>query len=125
MPEVLTKHPDVVRQLIEKTGGRCGEGQKQTILKACPPAQFCTMPGGELCIYGVEQARSMTQISAGELREHLCPETAGASAPADAAACGAACNVDAASPSAGLALAVAVLGATGLRRALRPRPSCG
>jgi hypothetical protein len=69
MPEILTKHPDVVRGLLEKAGGKCGPGQTQEILKQCPPAQFCTVPGGEMCIYGIADKAAMTQISAAD----LCP----------------------------------------------------
>src|SRR5688500_7800664 len=49
MPELLTKHPDVVMKLLQQAGGKCGAGQEQTILKNCPPERFCTVPGGEMC----------------------------------------------------------------------------
>jgi hypothetical protein len=73
MPELLTKHPDVVMKLLQQAGGKCGAGQEQTILKNCPPERFCTVPGGEMCVFGLEQARQMTQISAQEFATHACP----------------------------------------------------
>jgi hypothetical protein len=63
MPEQLTKHPDVTIKVLTSGGARCGEGARQEILTACPAAQFCKLPGGEVCIYGVNQAQYMTQIT--------------------------------------------------------------
>ena len=63
MPEQLTKHPDVTMQVLRASGGRCGEGAKPEILVSCPAARFCKMPGGELCVYGLEDAGRMTQIT--------------------------------------------------------------
>jgi hypothetical protein len=74
MPELLTKHPEVAMQLIERAGRRCGPGQRQSILKDCPPERFCTVPGGELCVYGLEQAHSMKKITATDFAT-LCKST--------------------------------------------------
>ncbi|MBA3598000.1 MAG: hypothetical protein H0W40_11590 [Methylibium sp.] len=63
MPEQLTKHPDVTLQVLRSAGARCGEGEAQQILTACPAERFCTLPGGEMCIYGLADASRMTQIS--------------------------------------------------------------
>lgn len=66
MPEQLTKHPDVTLQVLRSGGARCGEGLKQEILTQCPAQRFCKLPGGELCVYGLPEARNMTQITAAE-----------------------------------------------------------
>jgi len=69
MPEVVTKHPDVVKQVLESAGARCGRGEPQKILTKCPPAQFCALPGGEVCIFGIDGISQMTQLT----RAELCP----------------------------------------------------
>ena len=68
MPEQLTKHPDVTLKLLRSAGGKCGEGLKPEILVSCPPAGFCKMPGGEICVYGIEDAGRMTQITKSDWR---------------------------------------------------------
>ncbi len=69
MPEIVTKYPDVTRQVLESAGAQCGRGAPQKILTACPRDSFCTMPGGEVCVYGLDQIPKMTQISRQELCE--------------------------------------------------------
>lgn len=71
MPEQLTKHPDVTLQVLRSAGARCGEGEAQQILTACPAERFCKLPGGEICVYGLADAGRMTQISAAEWRSVL------------------------------------------------------
>lgn len=66
MPEQLTKHPEVTLQVLRSAGAQCGEGAPQTILTQCPAARFCKLPGGEVCIYGLDEAPRMTQISASD-----------------------------------------------------------
>lgn len=66
MPEQLTKHPDVTLQVLKSAGAKCGEGLPQEILTACPAARFCKLPGGEVCIYGLPEAKTMTQIGTAE-----------------------------------------------------------
>jgi hypothetical protein len=68
MPEQLTKHPEVTLQVLRSAGAQCGSAAQPEILKACPAAQFCKLPGGEICVYGLPQAAQMTQISVGEWR---------------------------------------------------------
>jgi hypothetical protein len=68
MPEQLTKHPDVTLQVLKSAGAKCGEGVPQSILTACPKQQFCALPGGEVCVYGLNQAREMTQISLADFK---------------------------------------------------------
>jgi hypothetical protein len=69
MPEVITKHPDVVKQVLESAGAKCGVGAPQKILEKCPREQFCSLPGGEICVYGVRGIAEMTQLSRAELCE--------------------------------------------------------
>jgi hypothetical protein len=66
MPEQLTKHPDVTLQVLKSAGAKCGEGLPQEVLTACPAARFCKLPGGEVCIYGLPEAKTMTQIGAAD-----------------------------------------------------------
>ncbi|WP_354686308.1 hypothetical protein [Cupriavidus necator] len=63
MPEQLTRHPDVTLQVLRSAGARCGEGLPQQILKTCPRERFCQLPGGEICVYGLDGAAAMTQIT--------------------------------------------------------------
>lgn len=66
MPEQLTKHPEVTLQVLRSAGAQCGEGVPQAILTQCPAGRFCKLPGGEVCIYGLDEAPRMTQISASD-----------------------------------------------------------
>jgi len=72
MPEVVTKHPGIVKEVLESAGARCGRGDPQKILTKCPPAQFCALPGGEVCIFGIDGIAQMTQLT----RAELCPPRA-------------------------------------------------
>jgi len=67
MPEVITKYPDIVMQVLKSAGFQCGVGAKQSILKACPKEAFCTTPGGEICVYGVNDVAHMTQITRSDI----------------------------------------------------------
>lgn len=73
MPEQITKHPDVTLEVLKSAGAKCGEGAAQQILKKCPADRFCALPGGEMCVYGIDQIPKMTQISTRELAEVVCP----------------------------------------------------
>ncbi len=84
MPEQLTKHPDVTLQVLRSGGAQCGAGAAQEILTACPAARFCKLPGGELCVYGLNEATRMTQISSSEWQTVL-RSVAAPAAPASAA----------------------------------------
>ncbi len=60
MPDVWTKHPDIVRGLLKEAGFKCGvEGR---FLKGRDPAWTCTFDGktmyGDLYIHHVDQLRS-------------------------------------------------------------------
>jgi hypothetical protein len=68
MPEQLTKHPEITLQVLRSTGAKCGEGAEQQILVKCPAQRFCKLPGGEVCVYGLAEAPSMTQITATDWR---------------------------------------------------------
>ncbi|MBP1751351.1 MAG: hypothetical protein H6Q57_187 [Geobacteraceae bacterium] len=73
MPEQISKYPDVTLQILKEAGARCGEGVERKILKKCPPSRFCSLPTGEVCIYGIEDIPLMTQISTRELAQFVCP----------------------------------------------------
>jgi hypothetical protein len=73
MPEQITKHPDVTLEVLKSAGAKCGEGAPQQILKKCPADRFCALPGGEMCVYGIDQIPKMTQISTKELAGVVCP----------------------------------------------------
>jgi hypothetical protein len=74
MPEQLTKHPEVTLQVLQSAGAVCGAGAPQEILKACPPARFCKLPGGEVCVYGLPEAKQMTQVTAADWAALAAPE---------------------------------------------------
>jgi hypothetical protein len=67
MPEVITKHPEIVKEVLQSAGAKCGTGEPQKILTKCPRAQFCALPGGEICVYGVNDIPRMTQLSRSEI----------------------------------------------------------
>jgi hypothetical protein len=89
MPEVLTKHPEIVIQVLESGGAKCGDGLPQKILTQCPRESFCALPGGETCVYGVADVAKMTQIEGAELAKYVCRERAGGCALGDSDASGA------------------------------------
>ncbi len=62
MPEVLTLHPEIVKKVLASAGIKCGTGMAKRILKDCPNSSFCSLPGGELCIYGLNNQKKMTQF---------------------------------------------------------------
>lgn len=67
MPEQITKYPDVTLQVLQSAGAQCGKGAPQKILTQCPKERFCALPGGELCVYGVDQIAQMTQLTPQDL----------------------------------------------------------
>ncbi len=81
MPEQLTRHPEVTLQVLRSAGAQCGEGAEPQILSRCPAERFCKLPGGEVCVYGLDQAGWMTQISGADWQPVLAalPATASAS----------------------------------------------
>ncbi|RJG04706.1 hypothetical protein D3870_00525 [Noviherbaspirillum cavernae] len=78
MPEQITRYPDVTLQVLKGAGAQCGVGAPQKILTQCPKERFCSLPSGELCIYGIEQIPQMTQIRSHELAQVLAPAPSGA-----------------------------------------------
>lgn len=68
MPEQLTKHPDVTLSVLRSAGAQCGSGLKPEILTTCPAPQFCRLPGGEICVYGLADAGKMTQLTKADWR---------------------------------------------------------
>ena len=73
MPEQITKYPDVTLNVLKSAGAVCGEGAPQNILKQCPAARFCALPGGEICVYGISEIAQMTQIGVREIGEAIAP----------------------------------------------------
>jgi len=67
MPEIISKYPDIVLQILREAGMQCGTGAKQQILVNCPADKFCSLPTGELCVYGLNDIPKMTQIGGAEL----------------------------------------------------------
>jgi hypothetical protein len=78
MPEVVTKHPDVVKEVLQSAGAKCGVGAPQKILTKCPREQFCALPGGEVCVYAPSEVGEMTQLT----RAELCASRSEGQAPA-------------------------------------------
>lgn len=76
MPELITKHPEVTLQVLKSTGAVCGEGTVAKILTRCPAERFCSLPGGELCVYGLDGLPHTTQITAQEWADAACPGVA-------------------------------------------------
>jgi hypothetical protein len=74
MPEIITKYPEIVMQIL-KVVGKCGVGVKQQILTTCPPDRFCSLPTGEICVYGLEDIPKMTQISTLDLAKVISVST--------------------------------------------------
>ncbi|HEX3035029.1 MAG TPA: hypothetical protein VHT73_07820 [Thermodesulfobacteriota bacterium] len=67
MPEIISKYPDTVLKVLSGAGARCGEGVEQNILKECPPERFCSLPTGEICVYGIDEIPEMTQVTLSEI----------------------------------------------------------
>jgi hypothetical protein len=66
MPEQLSKYPDVTLQVLKSGGAKCGEGAVQEILTSCPARNFGKLPGGGVCVYGLNRAPDMTQNTKAE-----------------------------------------------------------
>jgi hypothetical protein len=76
MPEQITKHPEVTLKVLKGAGARCGEGVQPKILTKCPAERFCSLPSGEICVYGIADIPKMTQITTKELAGVVCPRPA-------------------------------------------------
>lgn len=114
MPEVLSRYPEVVIEVLRGSGARCGPGQEQTILKACPPERFCSMPTGETCVYGLDEIGKMTQVSPKDLADRVCAAPSRTSA-----TCGAAAGETPGTWEPGALVMVGLLAAAWLRRLTR------
>jgi hypothetical protein len=73
MPEQISKYPEITIKVLKGAGARCGEGAEQKILTQCPRERFCSLPSGEVCVYGIEEIPQMTQVTANELARVVCP----------------------------------------------------
>ena len=67
MPEVISKYPDITIEVLKSGGAKCGEGVVQKILTKCPHERFCSLPNGEICVYGLDEIDKMTQVSVSEI----------------------------------------------------------
>lgn len=65
MPEVITRYPDIVLKILRDAGIECGTGAAPEILLNCPPERFCSLPTGEICVYGLDEISKATQITLG------------------------------------------------------------
>ncbi|MBI4527674.1 MAG: hypothetical protein HY695_28080 [Deltaproteobacteria bacterium] len=74
MPEQISKYPEVTLEVLKGAGAVCGQGAQQKILKKCPADRFCSLPTGEICVYGIKQIPQMTQITRQELAQVVCPK---------------------------------------------------
>jgi hypothetical protein len=72
MPEVVTKYPDAFLTVMKSSGAKCGAGEPQKILTKCPKEKFCSYPGGETCVYGLEEIPRMTQATPQEFAAVVC-----------------------------------------------------
>lgn len=73
MPELISKYPEVTQQVLKSAGAVCGEGGLPKILTRCPAERFCSLPGGEFCVYGLDGISATTQITAREWASAVCP----------------------------------------------------
>ena len=73
MPEQITKYPEITIEVLQGAGAVCGKGAPQKILKQCPAERFCSLPSGEICVYGIKDIPQMTQIETRELAQVVCP----------------------------------------------------
>lgn len=74
MPELISKYPEVTLKILKEAGAVCAEGAPQKILTACPPERFCSLPTGEVCVYGIPDIPNMTQITPQELAKVVRPD---------------------------------------------------
>ena len=74
MPEQISKYPDVTLTVLKSAGAMCGEGVPQKILTKCPASRFCSLPGGEICVYGINEIPQMTQFTTKDLASAVCPK---------------------------------------------------
>lgn len=73
MPEQISKYPEITLEVLRGAGAVCGEGAPQKILKKCPSERFCSLPTGEICVYGIKDIPQMTQIKSQELAKVVSP----------------------------------------------------
>lgn len=71
MPEILTKYPESALAVLKSAGAKCGVGAKQQILTACPPDQFCSLPHGEICVYGIKDVAKMHQMGTADIADMI------------------------------------------------------
>ncbi|MBI4425955.1 MAG: hypothetical protein HY567_00055 [Candidatus Kerfeldbacteria bacterium] len=67
MPEIITRYPDVTLRVLQDAGAQCGVGTTPKILRHCPPARFCTLPTGEVCVLGINELHRAQQVTVWQL----------------------------------------------------------
>jgi hypothetical protein len=75
MPEVISKYPEITIRVLEGAGARCGPEFQPRILTKCPPERFCSLPTGEICVYGIDEIAQATQISQQEIIQAISEKT--------------------------------------------------
>jgi hypothetical protein len=75
MPEVISKYPEITIRVLEGAGARCGPEFQPRILTKCPPERFCSLPTGEICVYGLDEIPQATQISRQEIIQAISEKT--------------------------------------------------
>lgn len=68
MPELLTKDPAAVLEVLTRQGAQCGVGIHPQVLTGCPQDKFCMLQDGELCVYGAGELGLMTELT----RDDVC-----------------------------------------------------
>jgi hypothetical protein len=63
----------VTLKVLQGAGAACNQGAPQKILTKCPANRFCSLPTGEICVYGITEIPRMTQITPKELAQVVCP----------------------------------------------------
>lgn len=67
MPEVISKYPEITFNVLKEAGAHCGPEVQPRILTKCPSERFCSLPTGEICVYGLDEIGKTTQISQQEI----------------------------------------------------------
>lgn len=67
MPEIISKYPSIVIDVLKSGKVSCNTKAKPKILTTCPQEQFCSSSGGELCVYDVKATLHTSQFTAADL----------------------------------------------------------
>ncbi len=75
MPEVISKYPEITLKVLKEAGASCGPEFQPRILTKCPAERFCSLPTGEICVYGIDEIPQATQISSQEILKVISEKT--------------------------------------------------